>query len=850
MAAIHDLLKQIEDPRLRERIAREWEAATKHKKFGLVYEQHLPELLSLYDATPRKGDLVARRGGTLSETWRVRRIEGGKAQLIRPRAAGERESAGERLSVAVDELLVVKQFGEPIFPTLTPVEAVQNGPDDAPWHVLIEADNYHALQLLEYLYAGRVDCIYIDPPYNTGARDWKYNNDYVDGNDSWRHSKWLSFMEKRLRLAKRLLNDQDSVLIVTIDENEVHRLALILEKVFPRAIIQMITSVINPRGVYREGAFSRCDEYIMFVMLGRAKVLGEADKSYGEGTDIAWRTLRRSDLTSARRTLKGGPNQFYPIYVNNKSGIIEEIGDPILPEQERTTVPIRESCSAVFPVRIDGTEMNWGLTPGSLRSLWNNGFVKVGAHKPSEPQQYVISYLTSGRIDDIRSGRATVVGRDNTGAVIAKYQTEKIRMPVTCWAKPTHNAETGGSNVVRAILGDKRFPFPKSIYAVEDALRYFVGNKPNALVLDFFAGSGTTAHAVLRLNQQDGGKRKSVVITNNEVGANEVDALTSAGHQSGDPAWEARGICRSVTWPRLKFAILGRRDDDAPLPGEYVTGRMAEREKRRSFKHVNFLTPEDFRIPDGLSAKDRAKAHRTIAKKQKGLVGLIDGLPQNAVTEERRYIVSEDYKAAMLFDPDAVEDWLAALDEQDHITKFYIVADKPADYNAIKAQVEELLGPQIVQEEEKRPMAEGFAANLAYFKLDFLDKDRVELGAAFREILPLLWLKADAVGPRPELPEGTLPDYFAPVTANFAVLLSEARIGRFLDTLKGRWGLSHVFIVTDAEEAFRALSDELRAALGADNPDLALVQLYRDYLVNFMINTRVDDAPIGRGGEA
>ena len=147
-------------------------------------------------------------------------------------------------------------------------------------------------------------------------------------------------------------------------------------------------------------------------------------------------------------------------------------------------------------------------------------------------------------------------------------------------------------------------------------------------------------------------------------------------------------------------------------------------------------------------------------------------------------------------------------------------------------------------------MADGFAANLAYFKLDFLDKDRVELGAAFREVLPLLWLKANAIGPRPELPAGRLPDWFAPEGAAFAVLLHEARIKGFLKALKGRRGLSHIFIVTDAEEAFRALSDELRGTVEVANPELRLVQLYRDYLVNFMINMRVDNAPFARGGTA
>jgi len=203
LSAIHDLIAQISDPRLRERLAAEWATASQDKKFGLVFEDHLPELLPLYNAKPRRGDLVCRRHGPLNEVWQVRTVREGVATCIKPQDEAHpsepNRAASEPVSFAVDELLVVRQFGEPIFPALVPMDAVANGPADAPWHTMIDADNYHALQLLDYLYAGQVDCIYIDPPYNTGDKSWKYNNDYVDGNDSWRHSKWLAFMEKRLK---------------------------------------------------------------------------------------------------------------------------------------------------------------------------------------------------------------------------------------------------------------------------------------------------------------------------------------------------------------------------------------------------------------------------------------------------------------------------------------------------------------------------------------------------------------------------------------------------------------------------------------------------------------------------
>src|ERR1700730_9370633 len=139
MAAIHDLLEQIADPRLRERIAREWEAATKYKKFGLVYERHLPELIPLWKARPRRGDLVAIRTGPINEIWRVRRIEHETAVLVRTDTLTGQKSTGDRMQKPAADLLVVKQFGDAIFPTLIPVEAVHKGDDNAPWHTLIEA---------------------------------------------------------------------------------------------------------------------------------------------------------------------------------------------------------------------------------------------------------------------------------------------------------------------------------------------------------------------------------------------------------------------------------------------------------------------------------------------------------------------------------------------------------------------------------------------------------------------------------------------------------------------------------------------------------------------------------------
>ena len=222
MAVINDLVAQIEDANLRERIAKEVERLSKQKKFGLVFEEHLPECTPLYDIPVKVGSTVAMKTGKVNDVYKVLSIKGDMAECL------HRESK-EVATINVTELVTVAEFGEPIYPYLKPLDSVCNAPDSDLWHILIEADNYHALQLLEYLYAGKVDCIYIDPPYNTGARDWKYNNDYVDGSDAYRHSKWLSFMQKRLKIAKRLLNPNDSVLIVTIDEKEYLHLGCLFE---------------------------------------------------------------------------------------------------------------------------------------------------------------------------------------------------------------------------------------------------------------------------------------------------------------------------------------------------------------------------------------------------------------------------------------------------------------------------------------------------------------------------------------------------------------------------------------------------------------------------------------------
>ena len=413
MATIDHLLDKISNPELRARLQAEIERLQKQKRFGLIFEDHLPEATLLYDVAERRGQKVTLKDAPLKQKFEVLSIKDGIAQCVSlddPNESAEMEvsdlvayanmSDGKK-SFAIDQLLPFADFGDPIYPYLQSIDKIENAPGASLWHEVIEAENFHALQLLAYLYPGKVDCIYIDPPYNTGARDWKYNNDYVDSNDTYRHSKWLSMMRKRLLLAKKLLNPQDSVLIVTIDEKEYNHLGCLLEELFPNTNIQMISSVIAQKGVARNNSFYRVNEYLYIIQIGSSKVtplqlssewqLGKGDSAASKG--IVWSQLRRSgtnDLRSDRENL------FYPIYFNLEGTKILEIGkslDPMIHPISR--VEIDGDRLVLWPIKDFGIEGNWQLSPEELRERLNKGYVKIGRYKDNN---IPVSYLKRGSI--------------------------------------------------------------------------------------------------------------------------------------------------------------------------------------------------------------------------------------------------------------------------------------------------------------------------------------------------------------------------------------------------------------------------------------------------------------------
>ena len=692
MAALNDLIAQIADPDLRDRIQQEVNKLSKQKKFGLVWENHEQENALLQGVPVKVGKVVAIKGEAVNDTYLVQSIADGKASCLHHKDQ-------TTVQMPVNQLVCVARVGDAIYPYLESLDSVCNAPDSDLWHTLIEADNYHALQLLEYLYAGKVDCIYIDPPYNTGAKDWKYNNDYVDVNDSYRHSRWLSMMEKRLKLAKQLLNPEDSVLIVTIDEKEYLHLGCLLEDLFPEANTQMISSVINPYGTQRLNEFSRNDEYIFFVMLGKSHP--ESVAATEESSDQSyWKTYRRGDLSSRRGQPKGGKAQFYPIYVNEQTGAIQCFGDPIAPGIDRNSVPQIDGCYAVFPLRDDGTEMNWCTRKESAEFLLSKGYIKAGRRNERTEQKYPILYLRSGTIDDINDGKLVVDGHDIDGSIIAHYAAQREQMPQTNWQIKEHSARDHGTNLLKKFWPDKRFTFPKSLYAVSDCIDLFVRNKPTALIIDFFAGSGTTLHAVNLLNAKDDGHRRCIMVTNNEVYENEAKQLASKGFYEGSNEWNALGIARYVTWPRTVCSIEGHDVNGNPLKGNYIGS--------------------------------------------------------------------------------------------------------------------------------ERPMADGFKANAAFFKLGFLDKTAVTLGRKFKELLPVMWMQAGAHGPCPTFEGMFPPPYLIFAENRFAILNDENCFAAFAQALDQVPEIETVFLMTESESGYQEMLNAL--------PGKVTHQLYREYTDHFRIN--------------
>jgi adenine-specific DNA-methyltransferase len=668
MAAIEDLIASIPDADLRDALASEVRRLKESTNFGLVYERHLPECVLL----------PATVGTTVGTTVRLRKHPDDPApRIVRSTTkttATVAPFSGEPTErVSLRDLLVVRDFDEPIFPSLSALRSVRRGAARDP-HLVIRSENYHALQLLQYTHAGTVDVIYIDPPYNTGAQDWQYNNDYVDKNDRWRHSKWLSFMERRLRLAKPLLKD-DGVLIITVDEHEVHHLGALLDQLYKEYDRHMVTVVTNPKGSPR-GNFGRVDEYIFFCVpqLGRPLIASRLLKDAGDDDDFdgldadgdddddpdndsesipyEFQLFRRRGSDSLRADR---PKRFYPIYINEATREIVGAGDP-LPLGVKPSFRKVKGMRPIWPIDTEKNDRVWRWQASRVRDILKG---------PDREGRY----LTLGRYDE---------KRDSWTVNLAVPKRDFVKQKTVWWEK-RHDSGTHGTTLLQKLLGRSRgFAFPKSLYLVRDTLDLVVRDRPEAVILDFFAGSGTTLHATCLLNAEDQGRRRCIVVTNNEVSGDTAKRLHSEGQFLGDKAFEQEGVFEGVAMPRIKAAITGKQPDGKSVPGNYIGGRPMKDGFRESvvFAALDYIDPDRIELGTDTTLLDPVMWLKAGAK---------GTFPSSK--SPMKYRIYPDRGYAVLFDSDAFSTFVAALAEADSVHTVYLVTEYNDTYAAMSSRL-------------------------------------------------------------------------------------------------------------------------------------------------------------------
>lgn len=408
-------------------------------------------------------------------------------------------------------------------------------PNSKNFNFLLEGDNLHSLKLLEKTHKGKVDVIYIDPPYNTGGKDFIYDDNYIESLDGFRHSKWLSFMSERLKIASKLLTS-DGVLVISIGYHEVNNLMLLCEEIFSNKQITCVT--VQTSGGKPNGGFTFVQEYLVYItpesfMPNSMSFTGGKERSPFEGL-----TLSTFDKTTR-------PNQTYPIFIDNKTmkivgvgkSLTERINDGDYIGEKSDFIfdysEAPEGTTAIFPYSSKGEECVWRLIPSRLLSDWKKGYIKVGKNNYKDnPNKYSVQYLPDGVIKKIESGELKVIGTEPymPTLVFGENQTVGDDIP-TIWTEKNFHT-TKGSSLIKEMFNEKKFPYPKPLDFIVEVIRGVSNN--NDTILDFFAGSGTTAHAVIKLNEIDNKNRRFILCTNNE-----------------------NNICDNVTYERIRKVIQG-----------------------------------------------------------------------------------------------------------------------------------------------------------------------------------------------------------------------------------------------------------------------------------------------------
>ena len=328
---------------------------------------------------------------------------------------------------------------------------------------LIHSENWQALNTLQKRYRERVKCIYIDPPYNTGLSEIIYKN-------ANKHSTWLTLIENRFDVSLNY-RTQDGVLVVAIDENEQEKLSLLLSKIFPKENQTAVTIIHNPSGQQGDN-FSYCHEFAYFVYPDIKRVISLQDRD--DKPDI--RPLR--DVSKGNHLRDDAVNCFYPIYIKDRKiiGIGDVCPDSFHPESANVTRD--DDTIEIYPIDAKGNERKWVFARDSVEEIMD---------------QLKVEYNKNRKIWDI-------------------IRTKKNFNYKTVWTDNRYSANSYGSKLLNNILGKQNFDFPKSIYTVMECLQAAGSNSTSGIILDYFAGSGTTAHAVINLNREDGGRRKYLLV--------------------------------------------------------------------------------------------------------------------------------------------------------------------------------------------------------------------------------------------------------------------------------------------------------------------------------------------------
>ncbi|PPI18903.1 site-specific DNA-methyltransferase [Rathayibacter sp. AY1D2] len=529
MAHIDDLIQRIADKTLRNQVADEVGKILERKDFGLVFQRHLPEDIEVPGVRPRRGDEVRLRRDAEKQNHLVLSVRADAAEIVAIDNSKKPVTGIKPESIKLNELVVVKDFNTEIYPGLHSISAVNRG-GTKPYHIVIEGENYHALETLLYTHEQKVDVIYIDPPYNTGSDEWIYNDRYVVQTDLYRHSKWLSFIERRLLHAKRLLRDS-GVIFVAIGDDEHHRLRMLLDEIFGEQ--NFIANVAWQGGV------------------------SALAKHTGGGLDYMLVYGRNSNEVKSFRD----PKPFAPEMLDIVAAALHRGANPDEAQQELARY-----------IKSKSKEISIGLARfnkvDEAGRIYLEGDLANSLYRPN--LRYPITNPESGRVYE-PPANGWAVGWDamqellNDGMVIfgggnVPARKRLLSDHMTALPAPSFTRDRRASTLhLQKILGDKRFPNAKDHEVLMRWLR--MACPQNGIVLDFFAGSGTTAEAVMRLNADDEGTRQSIIVTNNELGAKNAKRLRDGGHLPGDQSWEAEGVFQRVTRPRIETVASGIRED-------------------------------------------------------------------------------------------------------------------------------------------------------------------------------------------------------------------------------------------------------------------------------------------------